>query len=377
MRCGADAIDLLVVIHEDGVGSGSHRSLLGTSCSSRVPWTGTNRIALLTDGEPVCTFRGLGLDQRRELLGAAAGAAALCSASPLAGRGRGLRPRGDPRAGPSRRGVSELTSVAAAIQKQVARDLSQHWDVQGTISAFPRLEDVPPGYWSVIVKDDIEVDAAGTHCDPNDQPLALVTSGPGWSVTASHEAIEMLVDPFGNRTVAGPSPKEDQGRVEFLVEVADPIGDSTYSINGVLVSDYCTPHYYDPLQSSGVQFCYTGGITGPRQILQNGYLTWYDPVSNLWWQQSQFGDGQPTLVSLGPILKTACGLRAAVDPLAARRRRDQAAGAATGAAVGRARPVIAPEIVASSRAKAKMWRAHIRQLQEGRRRQAPLPPLPT
>jgi hypothetical protein len=260
-------------------------------------------------------------------------------------------------------GLSELTTVAAAIQKQIARDLSQHWDVQGTLSAFARLEDVPPGYWPVIVKDDIEVDAAGTHCDPNGQPIALVTSGPGWSVTASHESIEMLVDPFGNRTVAGPSPKPDQGRVELLVEVADPVGDSTYTINGVRVCDYCTPRYYDPVQSPGVQYCYTGSITGPRQLLQNGYLTWHDPVGSEWWQQSRFGDGDPAIVSLGPLLKAACGMRTAVDPLAARRRREQAPAAAPPA-----RPVVSPEVVASSRAKAEMWRAHIRKLQAARKR---------
>ncbi|MDJ0346198.1 hypothetical protein QMK19_16000 [Streptomyces sp. H10-C2] len=32
----------------------------------------------------------------------------------------------------------------------------------------------------------------------------------------------MLGDPWGNRLVAGQSPKPGQGAVEFLVEVADP-----------------------------------------------------------------------------------------------------------------------------------------------------------
>ncbi len=261
---------------------------------------------------------------------------------------------------------SELASVAAAIQKQIARDLTQHWDVQGTLSAFPRLEDVPPGFWPIIVKDDIEVDAAGTHCDPRGQPLALVTAGSGWSVVASHEALEMLVDPYGNRTVAGPSPKPDQGRVEFLVEVADPIGDSTYTINGIFVSDYCTPRYYDPLASGGVQYCYTGRITAPRELLANGYVTWQDPVGGDWWQQSRFTAGAPDLVSLGPKLPPACGARAAVDPLAARRRAQAAAAAPLPAAP--ARPTIAPEVVAASRAKAAMWHAHLRRLE---RRRAP------
>jgi hypothetical protein len=67
--------------------------------------------------------------------------------------------------------------------------------------------------------------AAGIHEDKNGQPFALVTASSNldeWSSTASHEALEMLIDPFGNRLVAGDSPKSDQGRVSFLVEVCDP-----------------------------------------------------------------------------------------------------------------------------------------------------------
>ena len=37
-----------------------------------------------------------------------------------------------------------------------------------------------------------------------------------WSLTASHECLEMLADPFGNRLIAGDSPKPDQGRVQIL-----------------------------------------------------------------------------------------------------------------------------------------------------------------
>ena len=255
-------------------------------------------------------------------------------------------------------GVSELTVVAAAIQKQVARDLKQHWDIQGTVSAFARLEDVPAGFWPVIVRDDIEEDAEGSHCDDHGQPLALVTSGPSWSVTASHEVLEMLVDPFGNRTVAGPSPKADQGRVELLVEVADPVGDSVYAVDGIKVSDFCTPRFFDPQPSPGVQYCATGSIQGPREIQVDGYLTWHDPISNEWWQRSRFG-GEDAIVSLGPLLKTACGMRTVVDPLA-RRRKAHARGTVTAEALPGG--IVDPRHVASSRAKAEAWRALIQRI---------------
>jgi hypothetical protein len=265
-------------------------------------------------------------------------------------------------------GMTELTTVAAALQKQIARDLSPIWDLQGTISPFVRLEDVPAGYWPVIVRDDIQEDAAGVHCDENGEPLALITSGPGWSVTASHEMMEMLVDPFGNRTLAGDSLKPDQGRVAYLVEVADPVGDKTYTVNGVFVSDFCTPHYYDPLQASGVQYSYTGAIPGPRQLLSDGYITWHDPVSNEWWQQSRFTSGEPEIVSLGALRKTSCGMRGTVDRLAARRRRD--ARTLPGSDVD-ARPAGEPRIhgalpdtgvAESSRARAELWRSLVRDL---------------
>src|SRR5690242_1343770 len=154
-------------------------------------------------------------------------------------------------------GASELSTVAAALQKQLIRDLPLFWDANTTLTAVTKLEDVPVGFWPIIVRDDIDNDAAGVHCDHSGQPMALVTFDSDWSTTASHEMLEMTVDPFGDRRVAGQSLKPDQGRVEYLVEVADPIGDSWYWVNDVKVSDFITARFFDPVTSSGVQYCYT------------------------------------------------------------------------------------------------------------------------
>ena len=76
------------------------------------------------------------------------------------------------------------------------------------MSGFAKLEDVPTDYWPVIIRDDIKTPgAAGVHEDKNGQPFALVQFSDAWSLTASHETLEMLADPFGNRLVAGRSPK--------------------------------------------------------------------------------------------------------------------------------------------------------------------------
>src|SRR5260370_6134230 len=89
----------------------------------------------------------------------------------------------------------------------------------------------------------------------------------------------MLVDPSGNRTVASNSPKPDQGRVLILVEACDPSEAAVfgYSVNGVLVSDFYTPQFFDPVPVDGVRYSFTGAITEPRQVLDGGYLCWWDP----------------------------------------------------------------------------------------------------
>ena len=60
---------------------------------------------------------------------------------------------------------SDLGNVSAALQKQTARDLAPIWEIQATVDAFATLEDVPPGYWPIIIRDDIHVRAAGIHED--------------------------------------------------------------------------------------------------------------------------------------------------------------------------------------------------------------------
>ncbi len=87
----------------------------------------------------------------------------------------------------------ELSQVSAAIQTQALRDFGPLWTIQVSVDAFPRLEDVPAGYWPIIVKDDIDSSDAGVHkIDQNHQPYGLVLRAEGWEFAASHEALEML-----------------------------------------------------------------------------------------------------------------------------------------------------------------------------------------
>ena len=257
--------------------------------------------------------------------------------------------------------ASELAQVSAALQKQATRDFGPIWEIQATVDAFNKLEDVPIGYWPMIVMDNINTPgAAGVHEDKDGQPFALIQSGPNWSLTASHECLEMLADPFGNRVIAGKSPKRNQGRVEFLVEVCDPseAAEFAYAVNGVTVSDFYTPAYFDPLGSSGVRYSFTGAIQKPRQVLRGGYLSWHDPVSDHWWQEVFFQGNRAKFRDLGVLGQLTESVRGTINRMTeeaysavAQTKKELTAGMD-----------IMKEVKRSTDSKAKMWRAQIKEL---------------
>jgi hypothetical protein len=259
-------------------------------------------------------------------------------------------------------GMNDLLRVSAALQKQATRDLAPIWEISATVDAFAVLEDVPDGYWPMIVMDDIGFPgAAGIHLDRDGQPFALISSSPDldtWSLTASHEMCEMLVDPSGNRQVTGDSPKPGQGRVSFVVEVCDPseAADFGYTANGILMSDFYSPHFFDPVAESSVRYSFTGALKAPRQVLRGGYLSWLDPASDHLWQETWFAGGTPTFRDLGPASAASGSLRAFIDSKTEAER-------ATAIARGRVRAQFAGLDLASgmqsSTANAGRWRRQI------------------
>jgi hypothetical protein len=205
---------------------------------------------------------------------------------------------------------SELARVTAALQKQVMRDLSPIWNVTATVNAFPYLEDVPVGYWPIVLTSCELGTQAGLHIDRNGQPYAQVAVSPSWSVDASRVCLEMLVNPFGNRSVTGVSLRSDQGTVEFLLEICGPCANPfhAYVINDVLVSDFCIPAFFETgSATSGARYSFNGSARTPFQVLPGGHITWYDPISNNCWVRSHWGDN-PIDTELGAIDGSMRGL---------------------------------------------------------------------
>jgi hypothetical protein len=231
--------------------------------------------------------------------------------------------------------LTEVVRVTAALNTQIARDFAPIWGVSAMVVAIPNPDSIDPGIWPLFVDDDIGVDAEGFHQTEHNQPYALISAGRTWSITASHECLELLADPTGSRLYPSMGVTVKNGefqdlpetKFEYLVELCDPCEgpDGAYLINGVAVSDFYTPHYFDPVTVASVRYSFSGRITRPRQVLQGGYLSWRDPDGKSF-RQARLLE-RPEIVTI-PIPPTAMGnrpLRGLVDQYSASRRQSDLA----------------------------------------------------
>ena len=102
------------------------------------------------------------------------------------------------------------------------------------------------------------------------------------------------------------------------MEVCDPseAAEFGYTVNGIPVSDFYTPHFFDPEVATSVRYSFTGAIKAPRQVLRGGYLSWHDPVTDHWFQQTFFGSS-PEFRDLGRLTQSGSShrtsLRSVID----------------------------------------------------------------
>jgi hypothetical protein len=203
----------------------------------------------------------------------------------------------------------EVARVAAAIDVQVRRDVSCFWPVDAVITALPHASLLGPGVWPVFIVLETDDNSAGFHRTVHQQPYSEVVDGPNWSIAASHEILEMLVDPSGNRLLAAPAISvSDQGDVheaagtmEYLLEICDPSEDPqfAYEIDGVLVSDFYTPEFFDAFAAPGVRYSFRGAITHPRRVCPGGYLSWWNPAGRVMQRLDYVDHIQPKIINVG------------------------------------------------------------------------------
>jgi hypothetical protein len=206
-----------------------------------------------------------------------------------------------------------IHAAAAALNIQVTRDLTQFWTIQATVMALASPNKIPAGVWPVFLVKSLPPGEGGFHLDKHNQPYAEVIASSAsdeWTMDASHETLEMLVDPYGNRLQNSTSIEIKKGKIQdglgqfgYLVEACDPCEADKYGypISGIAVSDFITPRFYDPVVTPGTRYSFTGAIKAPRQILPGGYISWVNHQTDQM-QQLLYVDpnSPPTIKTLGP-----------------------------------------------------------------------------
>lgn len=187
----------------------------------------------------------------------------------------------------------EVSKAVAALQKQVRQDFAPAWGVDADLTFVPGDNDPPSDHWWLLImnrSDDPSL--TGSHnLNPEGLPTGRVFVKSDlekqlkWTVTASHELLEMLADPAINLSIfveSGPA----TGKL-YAYEICDPCeGDSYgYDIDGITVSDFVFPAWFEPFREPGTQFDFRKKIQKPLELLPGGYIGVLDIKSDAGWQQ--------------------------------------------------------------------------------------------
>ena len=100
-----------------------------------------------------------------------------------------------------------------------------------------------------------------------------------WSVTLSHEALEMALDPEINRLVQGPHPDPNEGgrMVYHWYELCDAVQADTYFIDGVKVSNFVLPLYFTSSEEHLNHNDFLGRGAQSFGVRLGGYVGFFDP----------------------------------------------------------------------------------------------------
>jgi hypothetical protein len=166
----------------------------------------------------------------------------------------------------------DLDKLIAAMQQYVDKHVAPVW---GTPAKLVKSTDFIKDAWAVVFLDNADAPGALAYHDltPAGLPLSKVfvkttiDDGELVSVSASHELVEMLVDPAINMMTTGPNPK-----LVYAYESADPVEDLNFKVNGIPMSDFVYPSYFEVFHKpKSVQFDHLNKVKKPFEILSGGY----------------------------------------------------------------------------------------------------------
>lgn len=166
----------------------------------------------------------------------------------------------------------DYDALIAAMQKYIDDSIVPVW---GTPANLVKTDGFQKGAWAMVFLDDADQAGALAYHDltPDGFPVAKVfvrttlENNDLVSVSASHELVEMLVDPAINLMTTGPDPK-----TIYAYESADPVEALSFDVDGIAMSDFVYPSYFEVFHPAGsVRFDQMDKVNKPFQILSGGY----------------------------------------------------------------------------------------------------------
>jgi hypothetical protein len=167
---------------------------------------------------------------------------------------------------------ADLGALIAAMQKYVDICVAPVW---GTPAELVKSADFLPKAWALVFLDDADAANALAYHEltPDGLPVSKVfvrtikAAKQSLSVAASHELVEMLVDPAINLYSTGPD-----ARVLYAYESADPVEETWFSLAGFDMSNFVYPSYFEVFRKpTSTQFDYMKKVTQPYKMLGGGY----------------------------------------------------------------------------------------------------------
>jgi hypothetical protein len=185
----------------------------------------------------------------------------------------------------------QVKAVIPSLQKQVSDDFKGYWNVDCSLSFLPKDQPLTAGWWQIVVLDDPDqAGALGYHeLSSVGTPLGKIFAkldqqvGSAWTVTLSHELLEMLGDPWID-TVK----QVEDGRF-YALEVSDAVEADNlgYLIDNVLVSDFVTPKWFND-QVECDRYSFKEHVTHPLELATGGYISVFDGKN--WGQVSNWSN---------------------------------------------------------------------------------------
>lgn len=192
----------------------------------------------------------------------------------------------------------EVHAAIRAINRQIKEDFEPYWSMgavlrlegsSGNKIKTQELSDMR-GDAIIYLRDKAIVkDALGYHENNNRGiPFGFVFTdlsekmGENWTVTLSHEALELLADPEVNLLVAGPHPKDKSVEVFHWYEMCDAVQNETYFIDEIEVSNFVLPLYFTGGNETGGRNDFLGRKYKKKTLKSfginpGGYIGFFNP----------------------------------------------------------------------------------------------------